>query len=232
MTNNLLRIKFLQRLNKLASFDYDNIECWQIIEAFNKAQREWFRRQVHGINIRKESAEETNAAIDDIQKFIKSVDLDGVNKKLFFETDVIPTDYAHFIRLSSFADKDDCKNREVTVYLAEEANADLLLTDVLKGPDFDWAETFATMFSDKFKIYTNNKFIITKGVLYYYKKPADIGFDGCIDPSTGQASVDQECEFRDDVTELIIDEAAAILAADIDNFNQYQRELQNSQRSS
>jgi len=232
MTNNLLRIKFLQRLNKLASFDYDNIECWQIIEAFNKAQREWFRRQVHGINVRKESAEETNAAIDDIQKFIRSIDLSGVNKKLFFETDVIPQDYAHFIRLSSFADKDACKNREVTVYLAEEANADLLLTDVLKGPDFDWAETFATMFSDRFKIYTNNKFSITHAVLYYYKKPADIGFDGCIDPSTGQASVEQECEFRDDVTELIIDEAVSILAGDIDNFNQYQRELQNSQRSS
>lgn len=232
MDNNLLRIKFLQRLNKLASFDYDNIECWQITEAFNKAQREWFRRHVHGINVRKESTEQSQVLIDDLQKFNKSVELSGTNKKLFFETDQIPSDYAHFIRLSSFGDKEPCTNREVTVYLAEEANADLLLTDVLKGPDFEWAETFATMFSDKFKIYTNNKFVITKSVLYYYRKPADIQFDGCINPSTGQTGNDQSCEFRDDVTELIIDEAVAVLAGDIDNFNQYQRNLQNAQRSS
>ena len=37
MTNDLLQIKLKQRLNKLSSNDYDNIECWQIIEAFNKA---------------------------------------------------------------------------------------------------------------------------------------------------------------------------------------------------
>ena len=32
MTNSLLQIKIKQRLNKLASLDYDNIECWQVTE--------------------------------------------------------------------------------------------------------------------------------------------------------------------------------------------------------
>ena len=50
MTNATLQIKFKQRLNKIASNDYDNIECWQIIEAFNKAQISWCRRQLHGTN--------------------------------------------------------------------------------------------------------------------------------------------------------------------------------------
>jgi len=233
MTNNLVRIKFYERLNKLASFDYDNIECWQIAEAFNKAQREWFRRQVHGINIRKETPEQSIASVDDLQKFVRSTDLQGTNKKLLFDTTNTPFDYAHFIRLTAFADKDKCKNREVTVYLAEEANVDVLLTDTLKGPDFEWAETFATMHNNQFSIYTNNKFVITKAKLYYYKKPVDIIFANCVDPSTGQVSqADQECEFRDDVVEIIIDEAVAVLAGDIDNFNQYQRNLQNGQRNS
>ena len=232
MDNNLVKVKFYERLNKLASFDYDNIECWQIAEAFNKAQREWFRRQVHGINVRKQSTEQSTALIDDIQKFIKSQDLKGTNKKLFFETEQIPGDYAHFIRLSSYADAVNCKNREVTVYLAEEANADVLLTDVLKGPSFEWAETFTTMYFDRFKVYTNDKFKVTKAVLYYYRKPADISFDGCVNPSTGQSSTEQICELRDDVVEIIIDEAVAILAGDMDNFNQYQRNLQNGQRNS
>ena len=34
MDNATLEIKLKQRLNKLASNDYDNIEKWQIIEAF------------------------------------------------------------------------------------------------------------------------------------------------------------------------------------------------------
>ncbi len=51
MTNAALQLKIKQRLNKLASNDYDNIECWQIVEAFNKAQVEWVRRQLHGNNL-------------------------------------------------------------------------------------------------------------------------------------------------------------------------------------
>ena len=37
MNNATIQLKVQQRLNKLASQDYDNIECWQIVEAFNKA---------------------------------------------------------------------------------------------------------------------------------------------------------------------------------------------------
>ena len=37
MNNDTLQLKLKQRLNKLDSQDYDNIEPWQMIEAFNKA---------------------------------------------------------------------------------------------------------------------------------------------------------------------------------------------------
>ena len=57
MNNNTLLIKLKQRLNKLDSQDYDNIECWQFIEAFNKAQIEWCRRNLHGGNMYKEGDE-------------------------------------------------------------------------------------------------------------------------------------------------------------------------------
>ena len=57
MTNDLLQIKLRQRLNKLSSNDFDNLECWQIIEAFNKAALQWCRRQLHGMNQYKEGDE-------------------------------------------------------------------------------------------------------------------------------------------------------------------------------
>lgn len=231
MKNTLLRIKFQQRLNKLATFDYDNIECWQIAEAFNKAQREWFRRQVHGLNTKKEGSEQSIALIDDLQKFIKVDELSGENKKFFFSTDAIPDDYSYFIKISATADHDDCKGRLMTVYLAEEANSDILIGDPFKGPSFDWGETYATMDTNRFKIYTNDKFHVETATLSYYRKPLDVTFDGCINPATGVVNTDQECEFKEDVVELIIDEAVAIIAGDIESFNQYQRAAQNAQKS-
>ena len=59
MTNALLQIKIKQRPNKLASLDYDNLQCWQIQEAFNKAQLEWTRRMMYGYNLRKEGTEQS-----------------------------------------------------------------------------------------------------------------------------------------------------------------------------
>ena len=231
MRNTLLRIKFQQRLNKLASFDYDNIECWQISEAFNKAQREWFRRQVHGINLKKEGSEQSVAIIDDLQKFISVDDLKGENMKSYFKTDVIPKDYSYFIKISAAATKEECKNRPMKVYLAEEANSDILIGDPFKGPSFDWGETYATMDTNRFKIYTNDKFHIESATLSYYRKPLDVTFDNCVNPATGQINGDQECEFKDDIAELIIDEAVAIIAGDIESFQQYQRATQNAQKS-
>jgi len=57
MNNATLQLKLKQRLNKLDSQDYDNIEPWQMIEAFNKAQLEWCRRNLHGNNPYKEGDE-------------------------------------------------------------------------------------------------------------------------------------------------------------------------------
>jgi len=232
MNNNLLRLKIQQRLNKLASNDYDNIECWQIAEAFNKAQREWFRRQVKGLNVKQEGTEQSTNEIDDLQKFIKTQELKGTNKKSFFETEDVPDDYAYYIRVSAIADSDVCKNREMTVYLGEEANTSLLLNDAYRSPSFEWGETFATMQSDKFHIFHKDQFKIIKAYFLYYRRPADIAFDGCINPSTGTTSTNQECEFKDSVTELIIDDTVAILAGDLESFNQYQRNSQNSQKNS
>ena len=231
MKNTLLRIKFQQRLNKLASFDYDNLECWQIAEAFNKAQREWFRRQVHGLNSRKEGSEQSIGLIDDLQKFISTAELLGENKKLFFESSSIPDDYSYFIKVAITGDKNECKGRSFKVYLAEEANADIMITDPFKGPSFEWGETFATMHDNFFRVYTNNDFHVETVTLSYYRKPLDVTFDGCINPATGVINTDQVCEFKDDITELIIDEAVAVLAGDIEALTQYQRSVANAQKS-
>jgi hypothetical protein len=231
MDNNLLQIKVKQRLNKLASQDYGNIECWQIAEAFNKSQIEWVRRQVHGNNPRKEGDESTKMLIDDLQKLLFEKAVAVINSKLYYETELLPTDYLYFKKLSTYSITDCCKTpRLTTIYIAEVADADVLLNDSFRSPSFEWGETFATIQNDRFRIYTNDSFSIANTALTYYRKPVEVEFEGCVNPSTGVPyATDVLCEFKDDIVEMIIDDAAALLAGDIEQFNQYTRGKQNSQ---
>lgn len=234
MNNNLLQIKIRQRLNKLSSFDYDNIECWMIQEAFNKAQLEWVRRRLHGLNAMRESSEQSVTVVDDVQILLTETELTGVEQLKFFETGIIPANYLHFVRIGANIKNDCCPKRTLsTIYQAEEANVDILLADSFKSPSFEWAETFCTIIGDKIRIYTNGLFTVHDAKLVYYRKPKDIQILGCTNISTGQTfTVNVECELKDDICEIIVDEAAAILAGDIESMNQYQREVQNAQRNS
>jgi hypothetical protein len=211
MLNSTITIKIKQRLNKLDSQDYDNITCWQVVEAFNKAQVEWSRRQLHGINVVKEGDEQSTRRKDDLQKLLIKTPLTSVKKDLYYEGDV-PVNYLQWKRVDIYAKKECCDKRRMTVYLAEEGNLNQLLRDKSKQPSFEWAETFATLINDTVHLYTNNEFEIEEAYLTYYRQPVKIQIDGCSDPYTGITSTTNvDCEFKDDIIELIIDEAVSIL---------------------
>jgi len=233
MDNFTLEIKLKQRLNKLASNDYDNIEKWQVVEAFNKAQVEWSRRQLHGGNQYKEGDEFSKRRIDDLQVLLQELPLTGTQTDTYFETDNFPIDdYMEYKKVSAEA-KDECcpDNRPMQIYLAEEANVNLILRDTLKRPDFEWAETFCTLIGNRIRIYRRD-FDIINPVFTYYRRPIYIEFAGYLNPYTGLTAVaDVECEFKDDIVELILDEAAAIIAGDIDNYVQMQSGQQSAERN-
>jgi hypothetical protein len=234
MDNLTLKVKLQQRLNKLSSNDYDNIETWQVSEAFNKAQVEWVRRQLHGNNIFKEGDEFSKRRIDDLQVLLRELPLAGTQTDTYFETTNFPIDnYMEFKRVSTDAKSECCPDaRSMTVYLAEEANVNLILRDPLKKPDFDWGETFCTLIGNTIRIYTNKDFTLVNPVLTYYKRPTYIQFDGVLNPYTGQVSTaNVESDFKDDIVELILDEAAAVIAGDIANYNEMQVAQQAAERS-
>jgi hypothetical protein len=231
MLNSTITIKIKQRLNKLDSQDYDNITCWQVVEAFNKAQVEWSRRQLHGINVVKEGDEQSTRRKDDLQKLLIQTPLGSVKKDLYYEGD-IPQNYLQWKRVDIYAKKDCCDRRRMTVYLAEEGNLNQLLRDKSKQPNFEWAETFATLINDTVHLYTNNEFEVEDAYLTYYRQPIKIQIDGCSDPYTGITSTTNvDCEFKDDIIELIIDEAVSILAGDIESGNQFSRTQESAERS-
>jgi hypothetical protein len=225
MNNNTLLIKLKQRLNKLDSQDYDNIECWQFVEAFNKAQVEWCRRNLHGGNMYKEGDELSKKRIDDLQPLLIELSLTGTSTDNYFESDNFPVDtYLEYKRVGTDAQTECCPARDMTVYLAEEANVPLLLRDPLKNPDFEWGETFCTMINNTIRIYRNTDFTIVNPILTYYRQPVYIEILNCVDPYTGLVStVNIDCEFKDDLAEVMLDDAASIIAGDIENAYQQQR---------
>ncbi len=232
MLNSTIIIKVKERLNKLDSQDYDNFECWQIVEAFNKAQVEWVRRQLHGINVVKEGDEQSTRRKDDLQILLNTIPVSLSNADRSFSA-AIPENYLQWKRVDAFATNKCCaEKRPMTVYLAEEGNLSQLLRDVSKRPSFEWAETFATLKNNRVFIYTNDEFDIDKANLTYYRQPVRIEVLNCVDPYTNQATtVDVESEFKDDIVELIIDEAVSILAGDIESVNQSSRGTQTAERN-
>jgi len=233
MNNQILRLKLKQRLNKLSSNDYDNLENWQIIEAFNKAQVEWVRRMLHGNNLYKEGDELSKRRIDDLQILLTELPLVGTSNDQYFQTtNFPPANYLEYKRVSTNAVTDCCPEpRSMTVYLGEVANVDLYLRDPLKRPDFEWGETFLTILNNTIRIYLR-EFTLSNPVLTYYRQPRGIEFAGVLNPYTGVVSaVDVISEFKDDIVEVILDDAAALIAGDIENFNQMQREQQSAERN-
>jgi len=221
MNNVTIQLKIKQRLNKLASQDYDNLECWQIVEAYNKGMVDWCRRNLHGNNLYKTGDEASKRRIDDLNILLTEVPVTLLKKDLYYETDGLPQNYFEWKRVSAKSVTNCCPSRRMVIYLAEEANVDTLLRDVLKKPSFEWGETFCTLKGGKLRIYTNNEFEVPEARLSYYRQPQRIQILGCVDPYTNLVStVEVECEFKDDLIELFIDEAAKIIAGDIESINQ------------
>lgn len=225
MDNKTIQLKIKNRLNKLNSSDYDNIQCWQIVEAFNKGQSDWCRRNLHGSNTKQEGDEQSTSRVDDLQVLLNTIPLSLTDKQTYYECPLIPGDYMRWKRMSINATSECCPNpKPMVVYLAEQANLDELLRDKNKQPNYEWGETFAMLKDNKMQIYTNNLFQIVDPLFTYYRQPTKIQINGCTDPYTlVESTVDVECEFKDDLAELLIDEAAKIIAGDIESMGQVQR---------
>lgn len=231
MLNSTITIKIKQRINKLDSQDYDNITCWQVVESFNKAQVEWVRRQLHGINQVREGDEQSTRRKDDLQKLLIQEPIPAVKRDAYYEGE-IPENYLQWKRVDIYANKDCCSKRRMTVYLAEEGNLNVLLRDKAKQPNFQWGETFATLINNTVHMYTNNEFDIEESYLTYYRQPRKIQIQDCSDPYTGVISTTEvQCEFKDDIVELIIDEAVSIIAGDIESGNQFSRNQEGAERN-
>lgn len=221
MNVDAILVKMKSQLNKLDSSDYDNIEIWQLLEAFNRAARLWTRANLHGLNPVQEGDEGSKRRIDDFSVLLKT---EKLSKKLTKNDYVLykkPDDYFVFKRIDVEGKKDCCENKKFIVYLSREYEVNHLLKDDHRKPDFEWGETFCTFTGDGVKIYKDG-FDITKADITYYRYPALVRKQGHLVIEEGQvATTDEGSEFNDDVTEVIISYAVKLIAGDIADINNY-----------
>lgn len=217
MNNTLLQYKVKQRLNKLDSKDYQNLSCFAITEAVNKYQIEWSREKV-------KQGEVSKQVIEDIQPLLKDRTLRGTSYLRYFESEVLPKDFMSMSALQIKGKRDNCASDYIKSTLIESGNAEDYLGEYVLSPSFDWRETFHTVQGNRLRIYTNDDFKIIELKASYYRFPVRIAIEGCED-EFGKGVLDVECEFKDDVVEQLIKGACSIIAGDIEDFNQVQRNL-------
>lgn len=217
-------IKIQQRVNKLSSDDFANIPQWSVLEAFNKAQLDWCRANLHGLNAVHEGAEQSTSRIDDLDLLLTPTEpLTFQDKGIYYESDVSewPSNYMRYNRMDMTAVNSCCDEvKRMTVYLAEEANVDVYLDDVARRPSYPWGETFTTVVGKTLHVYHNKQFQIDKGAMIYYREPVNVTMTGVVDIYTGIAATgDVDCEFPDNLANIICVAAAAILEGDWENYN-------------
>lgn len=228
MIASLVQIKVKERLNKTDSADYDNLECWQVREAFNKAQLEWVRRQIHGKNDTQEGDEESAQRVNDIQNLLQSHTLEVRKNELFFEAKHLPIDLLFLKRVTPVVSCKTCKDKTIKSTLREEGNVDEYLQDWSMKPSFEFEETFHTMINNTIRVYSNNEFDVKEIRVVYYRIPRSINFGNC-QQMDGSSGTEIDPEFKDDVVELIIDDTVSILAGDIESPNAMQITKQRSE---
>lgn len=226
MTPRLAIIKLRLRLNKSHSSDYDLIADWKCVEAINKVALEITRNCIAGYTQAQDGAEETRIRVDDLQFLLKPAVLKGINKKQFFEAE-LPEDYLWYSRVTPYVYKDDCKNQIIDSDFVEEANVGDLLQDWSTQPSFEWRQTFHTLVDNHVRVYTNGEFEVNNADIIYYRKPVKMDING-YKHEDGRESIDVDLEFKDDLAEIIIAEAAALIAGDIESVNQLQINKENS----
>ncbi len=207
MTISQVSAKIDLRLNKGASSDYDNLWSYQKQEAFNKAVNSWVRRQFHGKNVTQEGDEETTIRVDDLQILLKVDNITVRDKGDFYQSNRLPTDYLYYKRVTPYVSKGNCTGVKIKSHLKEEANVDDLLPTL---PSFEFEETFHTLINNKVHLYTAKKFTVDKVELTYYRKPKVYNFKKLSD----------NIEFKDDIADILVDEACKIIASDIESLNQ------------
>lgn len=210
MTSEQAAIQIQNALNKLHSNDYVNIELWKMQEALNTAASRFTRRRMP-------SKDKDSLSTEDISILLKETPLSGSDKGQYFQSHLLPKDYFGLSRITVIAQKGNCSRRICSDWI-EDGNADKYLEDWTTQPSFDFEQVFHVLSGSRIKAYHGGDFAIKELELSYYRKPQYIQMPGAPLPD-GNTGKDMTWEWKDDIADLIIEEAVWILSGNTGDYN-------------
>lgn len=220
----LYKIDF--RLNKLASNEHQEIPVENKIIALNSAQIKLIKNKLGQNNLYKEGLDAFKKRYEDLQELVEPfhdhpLPLSLVDKQLNkWSADLTELEPRYMFYIDSYilADKGVCKGHTIYVNrdLTKHADITVMLANNSVNPSFEYQESFCTISSNQYEMYTDGTFDPTKVFFSYIRYPKYIDMAGYVH-ADGSTSETVDCELADYLEDEIVDIAVQDLAMSTEN---------------
>lgn len=226
------------RLNKLATNDHQAIPVENKIFALNTAKIKLVKLKLDENNIYKQGFDAFKKRYEDLQVLVEPfhlhplpltlVDLQ-LNKWSADLTKLTPQ-YMFYVDSYAMANKGVCKDHLIYVNkdLTKHADITVLLANNFVNPSFEYQESFCTVSSNEYEIYSDGSFNFTEVAISYIRYPVYIDIEGYI-KEDGTPSVTQDSELPDYLEDELVDLAVQDLAMSTENLAASQASQQRTQ---
>lgn len=215
-----------QRLNKLSSFDHQNIALEDKILALNNGQIQLIKRKIGQNNVYKIGLDGFKKRYQDLQFLVENpenhrlalTETDPIMYKYIADVSTITPKFMFYIDAYLLATKGTCEDRVIVCNpdLVKHADIQLLLNNSNFKPSFEYQETIIDIASDELQVYTDGTFTPTFLYLTYLRYPLEIDKTGYVH-FDGTNSTNQDSEFEDYLKDELLDLAVGNLAQYTEN---------------
>lgn len=222
-----LLYKIDQKLNKLSTNVYQQINLEDKILALNEAQIKLIKQKVDGFS--------TNTGLgldafkkryEDLQSLVitynhQPLTLTIKNAELnqwFANIHQLVPKYMFYVDSYVLANKGRCTDRKIWINkdLAKHGDLSVLLNNNHYKPSFEYQETFNFLSSDEISIFTDGTFTPTQIFISYMRYPVYIDKVGYV-KFDGTNSIDEDCELEAYLEDELVDLTVQSLAMYTEN---------------
>ena len=217
-----LLYKIDQKLNKLSTNEYQQIQLEDKILSLNEGQIKLVKQKLDG------PATPSTLGLDafrkryeDLQKLIENyedhpLDLVPTNPQLHqYTADLtgITPEYMFYMDSYVVADKGRCKDRTIWINreLVHHGDIPVIINNTHYRPSFEYQETFSNINTNQIMVYSDGTFTPKTLYLSYLRYPKRIDKTGYIH-FDGTDSVDSNCELalylEDELVDLVVENLA------------------------
>lgn len=220
MSVKLMHYDYKNKLNKLDSNQYRNIQIPDIDRKLNEAAHIFIKSIAQPRYAKMIGLEMNQRTIEDLRTILidsLSIPVTTTDGLSYFAT--LPNDYQYPTNMKVVASKDNCKDKncEVIIRKHDDKHED----SPFDISSFEWREVNVHFVGNKIRIFTDGTFVVNSLILDYLKKikyihnAEDFNALGYVLPDGTILTGYQDCELPVDVHNEIVDLAVLITSGEL-----------------